>query len=152
MDPQTEMRELQRLFEVAPHGAEFLSLQRSSKWGERIREEVIEGILLKQPEAIEDGVLFLEENPRYFRTGYFKASIASKLKSVPLTESQRHRLREAILRAITSNRVGPEFTEYARLAAVIVTSDFHEKVVGLRDRLSGWQRGRCERILNRIKE
>ena len=142
------MRELRRLFEQSPYSDEFLQLRRASKWGERIREEVIKQIEEHRPEAVEDGILFLEENPRYFRTGYFKAAIASKLKSAPLTTDQQHRLLEVILRAITSADVGPEFNEYARLAAIIATPEFVKRVVSTRDNSSDWSRQRCERLLS----
>ena len=148
MDARSEMQELQRRFEQSPHSDEFMQLRRASKWGERIREEVIKRIEQHRPEAIEDGILFLEENPRYFRTGYFKAAIASKLKSAPLTPDQQHRLLQVILRAITTADVGPEFNEYARLAAIIATPEFVKRVVGTRDNSSDWSRQRCERLLS----
>lgn len=148
MDDRSEMRELRRLFEQSPYSDEFLQLRRASKWGERIREEVIKQIEEHRPEAVEDGILFLEENPRYFRTGYFKAAIASKLKSAPLTTDQQHRLLEVILRAITSADVGPEFNEYARLAAIIATPEFVKRVASMRDRSSDWSQQRCERLLS----
>ena len=151
MDPRAEMRELQRLFEQAPQSAEFIRLRRNSRWGERIREQIIDRIKLCDPteseNAIEDGILFLEENPRYFRTGYFKAAIASKLKGVRLSEVQRDRLLSIVLNATQSADVGPEFSEYARLAAVIATADFLHSVAGFRDQRDGWSRRRCERIL-----
>lgn len=148
MDDRAEMRELQRRFERSPYSDEFMQLRRTSKWGERIREEVIRRIEQHRPEAVEDGILFLEENPRYFRTGYFKADIARKLKKAPLTSDQRCRLSEVILRAITSADVGPEFNEYARLAAIIATPEFVKRVASMRDRSSDWSQQRCERLLS----
>ena len=148
MDARSEMRELQRRFEHSPYSDEFTQLRRVSKWGERIREEVISRIEQQRPEAVEDGLVFLEENPRYFRTGYFKAAIAGKLKSAPLTVDQQHRLLEVILRAITAKDVGPEFNEYARLAAIIATPEFVMRVLSVRDNSSDWSRQRCERLLS----
>ena len=142
------MQELLRRFWQSPHYEALMQLRRASKWGERIREEVIKRIEQHRPEAIEDGILFLEENPRYFRTGYFKAAIASKLKSAPLTPDQQHRLLQVILRAITTADVGPEFNEYARLAAIIATPEFVKNVVGTRDNSNDWSRHRCERLLS----
>lgn len=148
MDARSEMRELQRLFEQSRYSDEFLRLRRASKWGERIREEVIKGIEHRQPESVEDGILFLDVSPRYFRTGYFKAIIAGKLKSASLTIDQRHRLLEIILRAIDSADIGPEFNEYARLAAVIATPEFIKKVLSAKVDARDWSRRRCERILS----
>lgn len=148
MDARGEMLELERLFALAPHSDEFLERQRQSKWGERIHEEVLLGIETGLSEAIEYGVLFLEQNPRYFRSGYFKAAIASKLKAAPLTADQRTRLQAVILNAVSSAKVGPEFSEYARLATVVASPEFVEQSVALRARVSGWSQARCDRLLS----
>lgn len=146
MDPRAEMQELERLWQAGPHSSEFIARQRTSKWGDLIREEVIEGIQRGDPSAIEDGILFLEVSPRYFRSGYFKASIASKLKRAPLTDGQRKRLRQVILAAVDSD-VGPEFSEYARLAVVVADTGFVERLREREQTSHGWVCGRLRRVL-----
>lgn len=146
MDPRTEMREMEGLWQVGPHSDAFQLRRRTSKWGEPIREDVIEGIQRGEPAAIEDGVLFLEVSPRYFRSGYFKASIASNLKRAPLTDSQRERLRQIILAAVDSD-VGPEFNEYARLAVVVADAAFLAQVQARERAAEGWVRDRLRRLL-----
>ncbi len=144
MNAREEMRELERLFHASPYSNAFLSLQRSSKWGERIREEVVEGIRARRPEAIEDGILFLEVSPLYFRSGYHKATVARVLKAAPLDEPQKERLRRVILDAVSSG--GPEFREYARLAIRVADADFMGK---LNERLTedqDWIRSRRDRV------
>jgi hypothetical protein len=148
MDPRDEIRELERLWQNQTNAREFASLQRSSKWGERIREEVIAKIKRGEPAAIADGILFLEENPRYFRTGYFKGSIANKLKSVILSEMQREQLRNIILAAIDSRKVGPEFNEYARLAVVVANDAFLARLLELAVATESWSKRRVGRILS----
>ena len=145
MNPREEMRELERLFNESPHSSAFLSLQRTSKWGERIREEVVEGIRAGRPDAIEDGILFLEISPRYFRSGYHKAVVARVLKAASLDESQQGRLRKVILDAVSS-RVGPEFSEYARLAIQVANEDFMEKLDSRLTVDQDWSRSRLERL------
>lgn len=141
------MRELERLYRPGPFPDDFHALWRASKWGDRIREDLIEALKQHHADAIEDGVLYLEESPRYFQSGYRKCSIASKLKSAPLTSEQRQRLLAVILRDAASERIGPEFSEYARLAAIIATPAFVKDVISLRDKTEGWARERCKRVL-----
>lgn len=150
-DDRAEMRELERLFTESPYSDQFLCLRRTSKWGERIGDVVVEGIKQHNLDSIEDGLLFLEENPRYFRSGYFKASIASKLKRAPLTPDQRVRLRAIILKAVHSDKVGPEFNEYARLAVLLATPEFIRTVATLKEATTDWSRQRCERIISHFR-
>lgn len=148
MDARAEMQDLERLFRESPDSCEFSQRQRDSKWGERIREEVVKGIDEKRPTSVEDGVLFLETSPRFFRSGYHKATVASRLKSASLTEQQMVRLRQVILAAAGDSRVGPEFNEYARLAIVVGNADFLAEVQKMMRSTDGWRRSRLERILS----
>lgn len=147
MDPVSEMRELERLWQESPHSNEFIQRQRCSKWGERIREEVIEKIRAKQQEAIEDGILYLVTSPRYHRSGYHKARIASALKSARLTSTQTERLRRVILNAVDCRRVGPEFSEYARLAIVVANAEFIVELKHGVNTEQPWARSRRDRLL-----
>jgi hypothetical protein len=148
MDARAEMQDLERLFGESPYSCEFIQRQRDSKWGERIRREVVKGIDERRPASIEDGVLFLETNPRFFRSGYHKATVASRLKSAPLTDQQLARLRQVILAAAGDSRVGPEFNEYARLAIRVGNADFLGDIENRARSTDGWRRSRFERILS----
>ena len=151
MNELDEMHELERLWQESPHSDRFSMLRRDSKWGERIREEVIKGIENKQRRAIEDGILFLEISPRYFRSGYYKAIIARKLKSAPLSAEQQERLQRVILSAV-AGRVGPEFNEFARLAIRVADAEFMNEVEKRIPTSEGWVRGRLVRLLSRCKQ
>lgn len=148
MDSRAEIEDLERLWRESPQSSEFLQRRRDSKWGERIREEVVKGIDEGRSESIEDGLLFLETNPRFFRSGYHKSIIAGRLKSAPLTEKQRSRLRQVILAAACDSQVGPEFNEYARLAIRVGDGDFLAEVDKRMRSSEGWSRSRLARILS----
>jgi hypothetical protein len=145
MDPREEMLELERLERESGHSSELT--RRGSRWGEEIRNAVIRPLKNRRPEAIEDAILFLEVSPRYFRSGYHKASIASKLKGSPLSDDQRRRLRDVILNALDSTRIGPEFREYARLAIVVFDAKFLDDVTARMQTDRSWVRARCAKVL-----
>src|SRR4051794_4279454 len=85
-----EIRELERLWnDKAP---DFQNRRRASKWGENIGPDVIAGIREGHGDAIEDGILFLEVNPRFFRSGYHKGRLARVLKTADLSAAQEQRL------------------------------------------------------------
>ena len=148
MNPRiAEITELQRLWDESPDSDEFKLKRRNSKWGERIKECVIDLMSAGNVDAIEDGIAFLEQNPRFFRSGYFKGKVATKLKSVGLMSCQSARIRKVLLESIQSDVVGPEFSEYARLIPYVGTQEMACKIEECWHNTSGWQRGRCERLL-----
>ena len=69
MEAREEMLDLERMWRERPLNDSFYRRHRESKWGERIREEVIRGIEQRMPEAIEDGILFLEAHSQFKRNG-----------------------------------------------------------------------------------
>lgn len=145
-DAAEEMRELERLWRDSPHSSEFQSLRSTSKWGESIRQLVVAGIEANLPTSVEDGIIYLEVSPRYFRSGYHKAIVASKLKSVTLAESQKERLRKVIIAACESQQIGPEFNEYARLAVCVADDNFVSTIAERVQDAYGWSRSRWQRL------
>jgi hypothetical protein len=121
---RAEIRRMEALFDVATGGREFYELQQYGKWGEPIRETVLKPMRRGDPQAIEDAIVFLEENPRFFRSGYHKGLLAAALKSAALSDDQIARLRQVVLEAAGSPKVGPEFKEYARLAVRLAHDPF----------------------------
>jgi len=142
-----EIRRLEYLFEQAPRGEAFRDLRYASKWGEGIRHEVLKPLQRGDKAAIEDAIVFLEENPRFFRSGYHKRALAASLKSAELSADQIARLRQVILTAAASPNVGPEFSEYARLAIQLADHRFIGEVAARIADAEGWVKKRLERIL-----
>jgi len=145
-----EINELQQLWDE--NSDEFELKRRQSKWGERIKECVIDLMSAGDVEAIEDGVVFLEQNPRFFRSGYFKGKVATKLKSVSLTSCQSRRIRKVVIDAIQSDAVGPEFSDYARLLPYVGTHEMASEIEECCHKTDGWQRRRCERLLRHWRQ
>ena len=129
---QTERRVSQLHTDV--HDA-FRQQQRSSRhkarWQEaarRFREHVspIDDLMNRcQSEPIESsGTLrecaldFLECDPMYFGSGYFKELVLDRLKGACLTKAETERLHKIMLDAVR-RRGGREFRHYCRLAARI---------------------------------
>lgn len=61
-------------------------------------------------------ICFLEVDPRFFRSGYIKQVILTRLKRSVLCEHDQRRLRGVCVDAV-SRRGGREFKYYCRLAA-----------------------------------
>jgi hypothetical protein len=74
-------------------------------------------------EAIEMAVKFLEADPWYFRSGYYKAETLKYLKRYALSQGQCARLREVLLSRVWGRPVR-EFRAYCRLASKISTPEF----------------------------
>ncbi|MDF1838049.1 MAG: hypothetical protein P1V35_09290 [Planctomycetota bacterium] len=77
------------------------------------------------PYKLEFAIAFIDFDPYYFGSGYTKALLLRKLKSCPLTESQRSRL-NAILLDAAANRPWREYSDYCRLAAKIANKKLYE--------------------------
>ncbi len=71
-------------------------------------------------ETIEDALLFLEVDPWFFRSGYLKERVIRHLKSAPLAEIDKSRLRNAIF-AVAIGRNRREWRDYCRLALALWT-------------------------------
>lgn len=69
-------------------------------------------------ELIEFVVCFLEADPRFFRSGYLKQILITRLKRSDLGETVKRRLREVLIDAV-NRRGGREFRYYCRLAVQV---------------------------------
>ena len=99
-------------------GVEHVGIYRIfSIWPDRLKEIVeVDG------EWRENGVRFLEANPRYFRSGYDKAQLLRHLKRAKLSVEHKKRLGKILLAAVQSNH-GVEFRQYCQLAARVVSTE-----------------------------
>lgn len=75
------------------------------------------------PELLEFAIRFLELDPWFFRSGYLKQILLTRLKRSDLNERAQERLRRVLIDAV--NRRGTrEFRYYCRLAAVLANKSF----------------------------
>lgn len=96
--------------------------------------------------AIECGVAYLEADPWHFRSGYLKQDIARYLRHVPLSESDKQRLRAAILAAIAKGQ-REDLKEYIRLARVLDTPAFRTTLQSMAKKSDEGTKWRAERML-----
>ena len=82
------------------------------------------------PTAIEMAVRFLEANPWYFRSGYYKADILKLLRKHPLSEEQCARMRTLILERVRGRPVR-EIRAFARFAPKVTTPEFEIEIVNI---------------------
>lgn len=78
-----------------------------------------------KPDAIDNAIQFLEANPYFFRSGYIKEKLLTKLKNVDLTKSHLVRLHKVLLN-IVDNHYCREFRYYCKLGRKIKTQKFLE--------------------------
>jgi hypothetical protein len=77
--------------------------------------------------AIDQAILYLKANPYYFRSGYIKQKILTRLKQAQLTNKQILQLQDILIDVI--QRTGRrENREYHRLAAKIADPKFRARI------------------------
>lgn len=81
----------------------------------------------KDPLAIKNGILFLEVDPFFFRSGYIKERVIRALKKVSLSIAQKKKLQQIIIDSL-SKKYRREFKEYCRLAPIVADHDFVEQL------------------------
>jgi len=74
-------------------------------------------------EILEFGITYLEVDPFYFRSGYIKEEILTKIKRSRLSKKQMKRLRAVLLNAV-EHRGSKEYKYYCRLAGFIADEAF----------------------------
>jgi hypothetical protein len=72
--------------------------------------------------AVEMALRFLEANPWFFRSGYYKVDILKLLRKQPLSDEQCARMRKVILEPVRDRPVR-ETRAYARFAPKVSTPD-----------------------------
>jgi len=102
-----------------------------------------------EEEIIEFAICFLEVNPIFFRSGYFKQIIIKKLKRSQISISQEERLREVIIDAV-KNRGTREYKIYCNLAISLKNKNLIENVKQLSFQNTGAIRSRAKLMLRYI--
>jgi hypothetical protein len=80
--------------------------------------------------AIEMAIRFLEANPWYFRSGYYKVDILKLLGKHPLSDEQGARMRKVILERVRDRPVR-EMRAYARFAPKVSTPEFEAEMTDI---------------------
>ena len=80
--------------------------------------------------AIEMAIRFLEANPRFFRSGYYKVDILKLLSKNPPSDEQCIRMRNVILERVRDRPVR-EMRAYARFAPKISTPEFEAEIINI---------------------
>ena len=84
----------------------------------------------KDPDTVDTAIAFLEADPRFFRSGYIKEKLLSRLKHVALSQHQVKRLGRLAIRSVDSGG-RREFHGYARLAGALhahaIAEAMHER-------------------------
>ena len=80
--------------------------------------------------AIEMAIRFLEANPWFFRSGYYKVDILKLLRKQPLSDEQCARMRNVILERVRGRPVR-EMRAYARFAPKVSTPEFEAEITNI---------------------
>src|ERR1700730_4070306 len=80
--------------------------------------------------AIEMAIRFLEANPWFFRSGYYKADILKLLRKHPLSDEKCARMRNVILERVRDRPVR-EMRAYARFAPKVSTPQFEAEITNI---------------------
>jgi hypothetical protein len=80
--------------------------------------------------AIEMAIQFLEANPWFFRSGYYKVDILKVLRKHPLSDEQCARMRKVILERVRDRPVR-EMRGYARFAPKVSTPQFEAEITNI---------------------
>ncbi len=98
-------------------------------------------------ELLEFVVCYLEVDPRYFRSGYIKAVLLTRLKRSDPDEARLARIRNMLVDAVERRDV-PEFKYYCRLAAVVASAELAARVQRLLDSAEPAPRRCARRMLS----
>lgn len=111
---------------------------------------VLENSELSDPVALEFSIQFLEEDPKFFRSGYIKEALITKIKRAPLTESQCERVSNLLLNAVLSNG-RREFRRYCRLAMKFQSTAFTSKLTEFIASEDAMVRSRAKMMLRYVR-
>ena len=100
--------------------------------------------------AIEMAIRFLEANPWYFRSGYYKADILKILRKHSLSEDQCDRMRKLILERVRGRPVR-EMRAYARFSAKVSTPQFEAEIMDIAENANRHAARHAQLVLQCLK-
>lgn len=102
--------------------------------------------------AVEAAIVYLEVDPWCRGSGCTKQIILNELSRSRLTETERERIRTALVDALLKGRrPGPEFTAMRRLARHVRSEGFVEQLATVREEAHEWQRPAVDALLDAVR-
>jgi len=118
---------------------------------DRYFEQACEQARYSHAELLEFAIRFLELDPWFFRSGYLKQILITRLKRSDLSESARERLRRVVIDA--ANRRGArEFKYYCRLAAVVADDKVVSELETVSTGTDAARANRAKMMLDQIRQ
>ncbi|MFL6429756.1 MAG: hypothetical protein ACJ71S_16035 [Acidobacteriaceae bacterium] len=97
-------------------------------WVYPIMEDVIEGIERGDAACIALGIDFIEEDHHFIFGKTLKSNTARALRRADLTESQKERIRERVVKMLVSGTIPHEMREYAKLLRKVGVGRFWSRL------------------------
>jgi hypothetical protein len=129
--------QIDETFRIRPHGP--LHIDACSKFHTFFQVLIndiktkIDLLAKNDPDAIEYVIQFLEVDPRFFRSGYLKEVMATKLKRSSLSTSQKRRLQIVLLRHFQLPYFTKEFKFYIKLSPYVQDEAYLKSINLLKD-------------------
>lgn len=116
-------------------------------WGVDARE----GIRTGRGGWRESALLYLDVQPRFFRSGYLRDHLCHVLKGCDLSKAEQDQLRASLLKTVPRRPSVGRFCHDCRLAARWADNRFEQALANLAALKDGWTRGRASRMLNAVR-
>lgn len=91
-------------------------------------------------------ILYLQISPRFFRSGYLRDLVCTKLKQAALQDQERKDTQAALLRSIVRRPSTGSFRYDCRLAIKVADEDFLQALRSLCSNRDPWISGRATRM------
>jgi len=127
-----DARDVARWLEAVRRWYEYSGFSENREFHIFENERFLTALAEDEAEARKCAIKFLEFDPYYYRSGYMKAKLLTRLKHLALTSDEVCRLQCVVVAAILAPRPKCEFKHYARLLTKIGSPEFREKLRTLR--------------------
>lgn len=91
-------------------------------------------------------ILYLQISPRFFRSGYLRDAVCTRLKQASLTHRERKDVQDALLASIVRRPSTGSFRYDCRLAIHVADQRFLQELRVLRKTHNPWISGRAQRM------
>lgn len=118
-----ENQEAWQAWKDACASAREITLPTDYLWSDETRHRIKEG----DREHIDDALLFLQTDPWFDGSGYLKEQLLDSLRQAPLTEEDKTRIQEMLIR-MAAGRNCREFSRWCSLAVKVTTDEFEREL------------------------